>query len=389
MEKNLNLLDCIVKNAPNYIFWKDMDLIYRGCNYNFAHVVGFQDPEEIVGKKDEEMPWGRYTGSLYQEEDRQILSTGAPILNKEVPMRMENQEEKLLAVSKILLRGEDNQPIGILGIYIDITDRKRAEEAERLKLEAMLRAEKIEAKTKITSLFASNMSHNVSPILSSIQNCTHIIYKTLPELLKGYQLAKEKNLFVPKISQESLDGLTKMTKIIDHQTSKGLNYLRNTLKKMVLEKGGKRVLKNCSIQECLHAALTQCHYTHTAQIHKVHVNYEEDFCFKGDCDDIEVALVNLLDNAFDAIREAGKGEIYISLIQGKPFNILTIKDTGIGISADKLPKLFEPYVSFKKHGTGVGLASTQMTMRNLGGRITCQSVEGEYTLFELAFLATE
>jgi hypothetical protein len=75
------LLEQIIHNAPNYIFWKDTNLIYRGCNYNFARVAGLDNPKQIIGKRDSDLPW-QQTGYLYQAEDQKILSLGQPILNQ-------------------------------------------------------------------------------------------------------------------------------------------------------------------------------------------------------------------------------------------------------------------------------------------------------------------
>jgi len=84
MEVNLNLLQQILLNVPNYIFWKDKYLTYQGCNRNFAESLGFNDASELIGKTDNEISWTKVNASIYQKEDRQILESGKPILGKEV-----------------------------------------------------------------------------------------------------------------------------------------------------------------------------------------------------------------------------------------------------------------------------------------------------------------
>ncbi|MCX7119125.1 MAG: PAS domain-containing protein [Legionellales bacterium] len=84
MQTNTKLLQQIILNLPNYIFWKDINLLYQGCNKNFAQSLGFTHIEEVIGKSDEEMPWTESSAEIYREEDLQILSTGTPISNKVV-----------------------------------------------------------------------------------------------------------------------------------------------------------------------------------------------------------------------------------------------------------------------------------------------------------------
>ena len=84
MMDNSKLLRQIILNVPNYIFWKDINLIYRGCNYNFARAAGFDSPDQVIGKSDDEMKWASYTGDIYKAEDQAIIKTGTPLLNKEV-----------------------------------------------------------------------------------------------------------------------------------------------------------------------------------------------------------------------------------------------------------------------------------------------------------------
>lgn len=66
-------------------------------------------------------------------------------------------------------------------------------------------------------------------------------------------------------------------------------------------------------------------------------------------------------------------------------NILYFKDTGKGIPADVLPKLFEKFYTTTYHGTGLGLAFCKMVMTGFGGSISCTSEYGEFTQFEMVF----
>ena len=87
---------------------------------------------------------------------------------------------------------------------------------------------------------------------------------------------------------------------------------------------------------------------------------------------LEVVFDNLLFNSVQAIAEEGK--VTISISDNKDDNvIIEVQDTGVGISEDNLPKIFEPLFTTKQHGTGLGLASCKSIVEAHGGTITIKT----------------
>ncbi len=93
-------------------------------------------------------------------------------------------------------------------------------------------------------------------------------------------------------------------------------------------------------------------------------------------------LVNLINNAFQAVEEGGCLDITGSQTNTKTIE-LVIKDTGCGIPEESLKKIYEPFFSTKKdqNGTGLGLSITYGLVKQLGGNISVQSTEGVGTCF--------
>ncbi len=111
-----------------------------------------------MDKSDYELPWDKSLAALYQEEDRFILSTGQSILNK----------ERCLSVSKALLYDDNEKIVGILGVYIDITEKKKD---EKIIIQAKIAAE---AANKAKTEFIMNMSHDLRTPLSGILGLSSI-----------------------------------------------------------------------------------------------------------------------------------------------------------------------------------------------------------------------
>jgi signal transduction histidine kinase len=177
-------------------------------------------------------------------------------------------------------------------------------------------------------------------------------------------------------------------------TAQALTYinkeveLSNTFIDMLLVKVEHKIdkddLKVCSIQACLNQALSRYPF-HDVERSLVFVKNTDDFKFYGTELMIIHVLFNLFKNALYAITDAGKGEIAIWVEEGTKYNKLYFKDTGSGIPADIQHRVFERFFGTTTHGAGVGLQYCKTVMTALGGKITLDSIEHEYTEFVLYF----
>jgi len=128
LAESRNFLKAVVDTTPVRIFWKDRQSCYLGCNPAFAHDAGESSPENIIGKSDDQLVWKEQAG-IYRNDDRQVMESGIPRLDYEEPQTTANGKTVWLRTSKVPLRNTDNEIIGILGIYQDITEQKQANES--------------------------------------------------------------------------------------------------------------------------------------------------------------------------------------------------------------------------------------------------------------------
>jgi signal transduction histidine kinase len=127
-------------------------------------------------------------------------------------------------------------------------------------------------------------------------------------------------------------------------------------------------------------------YEEAAHAEKVSVK-GGDFKLMAEPVMVKYVLYNLIQNALWYVKSLPDAEILISVMPNVDgVNQIEVRDTGPGIAADIIPKLFDPfYTSDKQGGTGLGLSYCKRTMSALGGDISCHSALGQYTAFVLSF----
>jgi diguanylate cyclase (GGDEF)-like protein/PAS domain S-box-containing protein len=124
------MLENVIDTVPQYVFWKDRECRYLGCNTAFARSAGLSRSEDIVGMNDYDMVWRRFA-DLYRRDDMAVMETQTPKYNIIEPVHMANRGDRWLSTSKVPLRNSQSQVIGVLGVYEDITERLKSEEKLR------------------------------------------------------------------------------------------------------------------------------------------------------------------------------------------------------------------------------------------------------------------
>ncbi|MDA0267326.1 MAG: PAS domain-containing protein, partial [Cyanobacteria bacterium] len=122
------LMQLVLDNIPQYIFWKDRDSVYQGCNRRWAEMSGIGDPEQVMGMTDDDLPWTQEQKDWYRKCDRRVMDTDTPMLRIKQSQRQADGRMGWRETSKLPLHDADGNVIGLLGTIEDITERKIAED---------------------------------------------------------------------------------------------------------------------------------------------------------------------------------------------------------------------------------------------------------------------
>lgn len=285
----------------------------------------------------------------------------------------------------IICRDEEDNISHYLGIIIDITDRKRSEEALRKakqeteeinrKLEqAMERANRMAMKAKRADQakgeFLANLSHDIRTSMNGIMGMTGLLLDT--------ELTPEQHDFIGLIKKSAeslldvLKGILDFSKIeagkleLDIQDFDLLTTLEDMNDILALHAHEKSVELACLIEP------------------------EVPLLLQGDVGRLRQILINLMDNAVKFTHQ-GEVALHVSLDSEEEnegvFLCFTIKDTGIGISDDKIDQLFDAFTQAdgsttrKFGGTGLGLNIAKQLVGMMGGEIGVESEVGKGSTF--------
>jgi PAS domain S-box-containing protein len=128
LRESRNMLQLVMNNIPQAVFWKDTRSVYLGCNRTFAQAAGLAAPADIIGKTDYDLPWATREADAFIADDRRVMQTGSAILHI-IEMQLQAGGRKAwLDTNKVPLRNSENVVVGVLGTYEDITEKKKSEE---------------------------------------------------------------------------------------------------------------------------------------------------------------------------------------------------------------------------------------------------------------------
>lgn len=129
LQSSYEMLEMVMENIPQYIFWKDTELNYQGCNHNYAKLIGIDHPENIINKKDGELPWTPKDINDIQKHELEVMKSGKPELHVISPWILYTGNEVWFDINRIPLYDSEEKVVGVLVSFEDVTERIIAEQS--------------------------------------------------------------------------------------------------------------------------------------------------------------------------------------------------------------------------------------------------------------------
>ena len=348
--RHLQQLESIVNDSADVIFALDIEGHFRSWNRAAEQVFGWRS-EEILGRHLSEIvpPELLAQGELAQIE-RDILAHGQCHL--ETVRLAKDGRQVPVEVTVSLLRDPQGRPIGRSAILRDITERRRLEEEK-------LRSERL----AVIGTMSARLAHEIRNPLSSITLNVELIRDEIETLT-------QRN---PDTGQESRE----LLRVLDSEVRRVQNVTEDYLKFARLPRPRcQPVALNDLLDQQLGFMASLFTATRVKLVTELAGNLP---VIQADEAQLWQAALNLVRNALEAMPAGGT--LTVRTTARENWVVLTIADTGKGMTEAERQHLFKPFFSTKVGGTGLGLPLTQQVITEHAGTIRCDSVPGHGTTF--------
>lgn len=240
---------------------------------------------------------------------------------------------------------------GFLVTVRDATDRRRAEEQSRGRDAALARAMRFAVAGELASALAHELNQPITALVS---------YLRASEILAAQREGDEERLqaTLAKAAQEAI------------RASLVLRRLRDFYQGGAIKREAINIPSVChAVASAFQDRLRRADASLTLSVDPTIAEIE------GDATQVEIVLHNLFANAVDAVAQATGRPRRIALFASCDDRTVTIRveDSGPGIPTDVTSKLFEPFVTSKPDGMGLGLAISRSLIRARGGDLSCSA----------------
>lgn len=333
-------------------------------------------PEELATMKLEDLILPEYLPSIkhileeeYREEERGELAAPYRTHRLEILIRGKNGEALWEEITAKIVRDEEGTPVGVLLVGRNIDQRKRAEEEHEKIERQLLQAQKLESVGRLAGGVAHDFNNVLTVILGSIDvlkvriSADNPAWAMITEIEQAALRARDITKQLLAFSRRQI------VKPVPINLNQVVERIQKTLSRLIGED-------------------VTIYYHQAPDLWTVEIDPLQ----------VEQILMNLVINARDALPAGGTITIEtmnVTLDEGYcrehlgftpgEYALLSVSDNGIGIAADVLPQIFDPYFTTKgpDRGTGLGLATVYGIVKQNRGFVNVYSEEGRGTTFKI------
>jgi len=365
-EEKTRRLATVVKDSNDAITIQDFEGRITAWNRGAELMYGFSEEEAL------QMNIGRLTSPGKEAEQKEFtrrLIAGEAITSLETQRVAKDGRILDIWMTVTKLVDDTGKPIGIASTERDITERKRAEQEMRTLEDQFRQSQKMEA---IGSL-AGGIAHDFNNLLTIIKGYSQL---SLMELKEGDPL--KPNIEEVQKAADRAAGLTRQLLAFSRRQVMEMRVLDPNTLLRDLDKMLRRIIGE--------------------DIELVTLLADDLGTVKADAGQIEQVVLNLAVNARDAMQKGGKLTIETAnveldenyarnhvAVKSGPYVMLSVSDTGVGMTPEVRDRVFEPFFTTKEKGkgTGLGLSTVYGIVKQSGGNIWVYSEPGKGTTFKI------
>ncbi|MES2762639.1 MAG: ATP-binding protein [Bacteroidota bacterium] len=334
LKESENKFKNLFENAVEYVFIIDYDINVIDANKAALKLFEYETKEQIIGENISDC----FFPHIFETERRSNPSL-------EIELTLPEQNKKCYCILNLSVVDADKKSYQL--VLHDITERKQNEQKEKL----------LEKQT-LTGKVARVIAHEIKNPLTNI----HLSIAELRMILNDKDNTEDPEDFIDIIERNS--------KRINVLIEDLLNATRfDTIN-----------LDEFYMHDLLNETLSHVKDRAKLKDIKIEADIQDGLLVKGDKEKLNIALLNILVNAVEAIDEKN-GLLTVSASANQENIYMIISDNGKGIPQQDLNKLFEPFFTSKQGGTGLGLTATHTIISKHDGSIKVTSEINKGTTF--------
>jgi signal transduction histidine kinase/DNA-binding response OmpR family regulator len=356
-DEQLKLLQTVIDAIPNPLYYISTLRRITGCNQAFCQFFDARR-ETLLNQPFDALQQASTLGN----QDQVLLEQGGTFIS-EMRLSDAQAQERSLIVSKAAFTNTAGQIAGLVGVMVDITERRNAEDVLRQAKAAA------ESATRAKSAFLANVSHEIRTPMNGVLGMVGLLLDT--------ELRTDQRSYAETVRDSAMAMLTIVNDILDFSRIEAgrielerVDFNPRALLEDICRLLGSRAGDKGLAFDCACSA-------------------EVPLSVRGDPGRLRQVLINLVENA---IKFTDRGQVRIdvtplALTDEKTILQLAVTDTGIGILPDQLPRLFQPFsqadasISRRFGGTGLGLAICRRLVELMGGEMSVTSSPGAGSRF--------
>jgi len=349
----------------------------------FCRILGYSK-EELMGMNNRQYQSEETAKKVYQIYN-ELYRTGKPSKLFEWEVIRKDGTKRIVETSQCLMQDSRGQRIGFCGIARDVTERKQAEEQLRQHEQQMMEMNKMVALGTLVSGVAHEINNpnnfimlNTPLLLDAWESGKPILeeyYETNGDFLIGGMPYTEMRENIPVLFSGILDGSKRIKQIIED--------LRDFIRR-----DGSDMTQLFDVNGVIRSAISLLSNMIMKATTHFSVKYGDVLpSLRGNFQRFEQVIINLIQNACQALPNAQRG-IFLSTSydEKKQVIVVSLRDEGMGIPAEVLPHIAEPFFTTKHDfgGLGLGLSISARIVKEHGGTLNFTSEQGKGTTAEIA-----
>jgi PAS domain S-box-containing protein len=385
------LLRTLVEHCPFRIYAKDVDSRFIFANQEVARVMGASRSEDLIGRNDFDF-YPKELAAKYYHDEQALLRSDNPLIGIEEPIIDQSTGKAgWTLTTKVHLRDDHGAILGIVGIGMDITERKVMEEqfvrrnAELTELNEKLSQahEQLVQSEKLAALGAlvAGLAHELNtPISNGIMAAS-----TLSEQSNNFSLAVSQGL-KRSVLDHFMDDVVHASDIMLRNLNRAADLVASFKQIAVDQTSAQR--RTFSLAEVVAEIVYAMSPTLRKSPSTVEQYIEADVRLDSYPGPLGQVIINLINNALlHGYDDKQEGKIIVSAINRDEGHVeILVSDDGIGIPAAHINRIFDPFFTTKMGigSSGLGLNIVHNTVTGLlGGQIRVQSVVQQGANFTL------